>query len=69
MNTKPAQKKQTRADVIFNAILAKNQLARHGNVTVEGLLDIEEALALAMRMIGFRDNQPSAKDCMNQTVV
>lgn len=62
--------KEPEIDKIFNAILAKNQLAReikHGYIPKNytySLVVIEEALAIAMDILVRRDNQPSVKEIL-----
>jgi len=60
---------QTRFDTIFEAILAKNIIARAGNVNLDYLESIERALSLAASLLGRRDNQPSAREVYNQNVL
>lgn len=73
MNTTTQQSektKWTRADIVFEGILAKNQIARNsGRATREQLIDIEDALQLAMRLLNRTDNQPSVISCWDQHVI
>ncbi len=62
---------QTRFDTIFEAILAKNILARQGGsaYSKDCLQSIERALALAADLVGKRDNQPNVESVWNQNVI
>jgi len=62
---------QTRFDTIFEAILAKNILARQGGSAhnKDCLESIERALSLAASLLGKRDNQPNVNSVWNQNVI
>ncbi len=62
---------KTKLDIMFDAILAKNQLARlvkRGTLPREisvDLVAIENALAIGMKRLNARDNQPSVIEIIN----
>jgi hypothetical protein len=62
---------QTRFGTVFEAILAKNILARQGGsaYTKDCLQSIERALALAASLVGKRDNQPSVESVWDQNII
>ncbi len=71
MNKTDKTEGQTRFDTIFEAILAKNILARKGGSAYDKdcLQSIERALSLAASLVNKRDNQPQVVSVWNQNVI